>query len=162
LSVSVHDSGAAVEIAAVSLVAPDRTELLENGDFSAGLAHWLPTARSHYLPWHIDNLYLELLIEHGVVALAAFLLLCAAALANLIWLTGRGVDRAIPRRFAAGSTLVGSVSSILTDRESHSAVPDAGLTATSPRSATARCRSLTASDESASNPSMDERQQRPD
>jgi hypothetical protein len=58
-------------------------QLVRNGDFSAGLAHWWPTGQDYYLPWHIDNLYLELLIERGVLGLALFLGLAAAALWRL-------------------------------------------------------------------------------
>jgi hypothetical protein len=114
LSVSVRKAGAMVELAAISLTAPDGSELLDNGDFAAGLAHWFPMAESHYLPWHIDNLYLELLVEHGVAGLAICVLLLACTFSNLFSLTRKGVAIA-PVLAAAliGALLVGSVSSIL-------------------------------------------------
>jgi hypothetical protein len=114
LSLSVRNAVAWVEFASVSLAAPDQTELVDNGDFSAGLAHWLPSAQSYFLPWHIDNLYLELLIEHGVAGLLAFALLAACAFSNLLSLPSQRI--AIAPFVAAsllGALLVGSVSSVL-------------------------------------------------
>jgi hypothetical protein len=114
LSVSVRRAGAMVEFATISVTAPDGAELLDNGDFAAELAHWFPTAESHYLPWHIDNLYLELLVEHGLAGLAIFLLLLTCAFSNLFSLARAGLSIA-PVLAAAltGALLVGSVSSIL-------------------------------------------------
>jgi hypothetical protein len=113
-SLSVRDVGAAVEIDTVSLVGPDGSELLLNRDFSATLAHWFPTAQSYYLPWHIDNLYLELLIERGVPGLVMFVLLLGWAFSNLLALARAGVTFA-PYLAASllGVLLVGVVSSVL-------------------------------------------------
>jgi hypothetical protein len=113
-SLSVRDTAASVEFASASLGAPDGTELLDNGDFSRALAHWLPTAQSYYLPWHIDNLYLELLIEHGVTGLMTFVLLLAVAFSNLLS-TPRARGDVAPFLAASllGALVVGSVSSVL-------------------------------------------------
>jgi O-antigen ligase len=113
-SASVVDAGTAAEVAGITLTSRDGSELLANGDFSAGLARWFPTAESHFLPWHIDNLYLELLIEHGALGLAAALVLIGMALRNLRsqWLRG---TRMAPFLAASifGVLLVGCVSSVL-------------------------------------------------
>ncbi|WP_157118890.1 hypothetical protein [Azohydromonas lata] len=69
-------------------------QLLRNGDFKDGLARWWPTAQDYYLPWHIDNLYLELLLERGALGLASFLALVVAALWRLARL-GHGGDEAL-------------------------------------------------------------------
>jgi hypothetical protein len=113
-SVSIRDTGKAADFAAITLLAPDGTQLLANADFSAGLAHWFPAAEAHFLPWHTDNLYLEWLIEHGAVGLTAFLLLVALAFRNLFSLWGSGL-RIAPFLAASllGPLLVGSVSSFL-------------------------------------------------
>jgi hypothetical protein len=89
-SVAVIDAGAAVEIGRISLSAPDGASLLANGDFSNGLAHWLPTAMGYYVPWHIDNLYLDVLVERGVPALLAFVAGAAIALRRLARAGARG------------------------------------------------------------------------
>lgn len=71
-SIAVTNEGGAAELDNLSLVGPDGNEMLTHRDFSDGLAGWYPAARGYYVPWHIDNLYLELLIERGVFALLAF------------------------------------------------------------------------------------------
>lgn len=113
-SVALRSVGSSVELTSLSLTAPDRTELLRNRDFSADLAQWLPAAQAHFLPWHIDNLYLELLIEHGVSGLLSFLLLVAFALSNLREEAHRQtVIAAFLAASLLGALLVGSVSSVL-------------------------------------------------
>ena len=113
-STSIRDTGTAAELAAITVIAPDGTQVLANVDFSAGLAHWFPAAESHFLPWHIDNLYLELLIEHGALGLAAFLSLVTLAFRNLLSSWRRGL-RMAPFLAASllGTLLVGCVSSVL-------------------------------------------------
>ena len=80
-SVSIFDAGRQVDIRNLSLVGPDRMELLANRDFAQGLARWFPSAQGYYVPWHIDSLWLEVLIERGVVAMGAF----AACMALAVW-----------------------------------------------------------------------------
>jgi hypothetical protein len=113
-SVSIRDTGTMAEFAAIALLAPDDTQLLANNDFSAGLTHWFPIAQAHFLPWHIDNLYLEWLIEHGVAGLTAFLVLVALAFANLFssWASGLRIAPFLAASLL-GPLLVGSVSSFL-------------------------------------------------
>ena len=83
-SLSVTDAGGSADVAAVELFDERGKPLLENGRFSAGLAHWLGSAQYYFLPWHIDNLYLELLIERGLAGLLAVAALLAFALWNLL------------------------------------------------------------------------------
>lgn len=51
---------------------------LQNTDFAHDLRHWMPAALGYYQPWHTDNLYLDLLLELGLVGLIG---LAAAGLA---------------------------------------------------------------------------------
>ena len=69
MTVAVSNTGGAVDIGQIGLRATGQKDLLSNGDFAAGLAHWFPAAQRYYLPWHIDNLFLEVLIERGAPAL---------------------------------------------------------------------------------------------
>ena len=71
LQVSVLNAGGAVELTDIRLLAPGRPDLLSNGNFARSLAHWFPAAQRYFLPWHIDNLYLETLVERGVFGLLA-------------------------------------------------------------------------------------------
>src|SRR5262249_18723632 len=41
----------------------DGRDLIGNGDFAHGLARWFPSAQRYFVPWHIDSLPLEVLIE---------------------------------------------------------------------------------------------------
>jgi len=114
LLLSVIDAGAVVDMADVSLIAPDATESLVNRSFSADLSHWFPIARDEFVPWHIDNLFLELLIERGVLGLVLFVAPLAACFCALLRM--RNADTRIAPFLAAslfGALLVGSVSSIL-------------------------------------------------
>ncbi|MFL6696779.1 MAG: hypothetical protein ACJ8GJ_06395 [Vitreoscilla sp.] len=89
-SIAVTNAGGVVEIAHVALTAPDGAQLLSNGDFSNGLARWLPTAMGYYVPWHIDNLYLDVLVERGLPALLALLACAAVVLRRLARAGPRG------------------------------------------------------------------------
>jgi hypothetical protein len=96
------------------LISPGQATLLSNGDFSQGLAHWFPAARSYFEPWHLDNLLLEVLVERGVLSLLAMLLLLAYALWQLVFGTAR--LHALAPYLAASLVavlLVGLVSSVM-------------------------------------------------
>ncbi len=114
LSVSVLTPGALVDIDNLQLIGPTDQNLLANSDFSAGLAHWALSAQAYFLPWHIDNLLLELLIERGLIGL----LLTGALLAYALWvqLFVRGADDALAPYLGAalvGVVCVGMTSSVM-------------------------------------------------
>ncbi len=114
LSIAVINVGGAVEIQHVALTAPDRTQLLSNGDFSNGLAHWLPTAMGYYVPWHIDNVYLDVLVERGLPALLAFVTCAAIALRRLARAGPRGPAFApFLAASLAGALCAGLVNSVM-------------------------------------------------
>jgi hypothetical protein len=92
-SIAVLTVGAQAEISDIQVVDPEGDSRLRNGDFARASEHWFAGAASYYLPWHVDNLYLELLLERGVVGLALLLVAC-------VWLGQRLSDR---RRFQASS-----------------------------------------------------------
>lgn len=83
-SLSVVNSGGAADFDNVGLTGAQGVQLLENGGFSKKLARWFPAAQSYFLPWHIDNLFLELLIERGALGLLSFLSLIGYALWHLM------------------------------------------------------------------------------
>ena len=64
-------------------------QLLHNGDFSDGLARWFFAGRHYFVPWHIDNLFLEMLIDQGVIGLLLLLALLTLAWVNLLRGPGR-------------------------------------------------------------------------
>lgn len=107
-------AGDEVELANLQLKGAGPENLLRNGDFSRDLAHWLPSAQSYFVPWHIDNLYLELLIERGAAGLLVFLVLAGTALWSV--LAGPGSRHALAPFVGAaiGAALIlGMVSSLM-------------------------------------------------
>ena len=114
LTLSVLNVGATVALDNVVLETKREPQLLTNGDFASGLAHWLPAAQTYFVPWHIDNLYLELLIERGAVAAMGLLLLTGSVLWRLLRQVDVG-DTNAPFIAASlcGVLCVGLVSSVL-------------------------------------------------
>jgi hypothetical protein len=117
MTISVTNAGAVAAIDRVALQDESSRSLLRNGDFDAGLAHWWPTAQFHFLPWHVDNLYLELLVERGIIGLAMFLALVLTAWRAGAAHVGPGQAAGPAAWFAsaslAGGLCVGLVSSLV-------------------------------------------------
>lgn len=113
-SIAVDRAGGVVDIHSVRLSAGSERNLLSNGDFSQGMAHWFAAAQFYFLPWHIDNLYLEWLIERGVVGLCLFGLLIAWSLWHLVFGPARKLPIApyLAAALCSGLT-VGLVSSMM-------------------------------------------------
>lgn len=113
-SLSLGNAAGAADVDNVRLIGPHRQELLGNGGFSRGLAHWFPAAQSYFVPWHMDNLFLEVLVERG----AGGLLLMAALMVYVLWhlTAGRARQRTMSPYLAASvgaALLVGLVSSVM-------------------------------------------------
>jgi uncharacterized membrane protein YeaQ/YmgE (transglycosylase-associated protein family) len=113
-AISMDTPGGAVDVDNVQLTDGHGRALLANGDFSRQLAQWLPAAQSYFTPWHIDNLYLELLIERGWLGALVLGMLIVWAFAKVIWTRGPGSPM-FPYLAAGlfGALVVGLVSSIL-------------------------------------------------
>ena len=79
---SVLNSGAMVEIRDIHLGSSGRN-LLRNRQFNADEGQWFPQSFRYFLPWHVDNFYLELLLETGVIGFLAFLALIARAMRQI-------------------------------------------------------------------------------
>lgn len=113
-SVSVVDAGTSADIDNIVLSDTRTQNLLVNGDFSGGLSHWFPAAQSYFLPWHLDNLFLEILVERGGFGLLAWLLLVIYTLRQLV--VGPTKLQALAPYLAAslvGVLVVGLVSSVM-------------------------------------------------
>ena len=113
-SISVVDAGAQADVDNIVLTGRRPQNLLNNGDFSAGLARWFPAAQSYFVPWHLDNLVLEVLVERGGLGLLTCLLLIGYALWQLV--LGRARLQPIAPYLAASLVavlVVGLVSSVL-------------------------------------------------
>jgi len=98
-----HASGqGGVEISNVSLEkAGNSTERLRNGDFENGSSHWFFSSDDHLL-WHSKNVLVHLLVEQGILGLAAFL--------AILWWWARSHWRSLRRSTnSLASVLVASV-----------------------------------------------------
>lgn len=113
-SLSVTTPGGQADIDNVHLQGASDVELLANGDFSQYMAHWLGCAQSYFLPWHIDNLFLELLIERGLIGLLVFCLLAVVSVWRLISASALAGGH-YPYRVAAltGALCVGLTGSVM-------------------------------------------------
>ena len=83
-----NESGRA-EIDDVRLVTAGGNNVLENGDFSAELAHWFFSSDRDHMPWHAKNLWVNVFFDQGFLGLGAFILLTIVAL----WRGGLGISR---------------------------------------------------------------------
>lgn len=83
LAISPALAGQQVRLYAVELFDPSDRQVLNNTDFAQRMQHWLPAARGHFLPWHMDNAYLEVLVERGALGLLAMVFLVVWAAWNL-------------------------------------------------------------------------------
>lgn len=86
---SVLTPQAKVELADLHLSAGGGN-LLRNARFLDAGAGWFPAVRFYFLPWHIDNLYLEILIETGLVGLFLFLAVVLLTVRRLVRACARG------------------------------------------------------------------------
>lgn len=106
LAITPTEAGSVVRLESVELINAQGRQVLSNTRFIQGMAHWFPMARGHFLPWHMDNLYLELLIERGLIGLAVLGLWLAWA-ATRLW---AGLRHADPSAWVLGGALFGMLS----------------------------------------------------
>ena len=103
-----------VEIDNISLIGPDGRDLLANGHFAQGMAHWFTTSDRYHLPWHIKNLGLNLMFDQGIVGLLLFVMLTGSAMYRLVAGEARGHPAApFIAAALAGFLLVGLFDSLL-------------------------------------------------
>jgi hypothetical protein len=120
LSLSIQNSSEEVpwiELAEFRLMDDQGQILTQNSNFVLGLAHWRQAAGGYYLPWHIDNLFLEWLIERGWFGVLSLLGLCGLAVLTLIrnmsTLRIAGIQRPKTNRVALQWACVTALASVL-------------------------------------------------
>jgi hypothetical protein len=112
-SLAIDSPGRRIEIDKLSLLDASGRELLGNRSFEYGLAYWYVSSDRHHLPWHAKNAAVHLLVEQGVLGLAAWLLAGAVALWRLT--LGHARRRSLAPPLAAallGLATVGAVDSL--------------------------------------------------
>jgi hypothetical protein len=88
-SLAVGSNGRLIDIDNVSITGPDGQNIIANGDFTEGMSHWFFTSDRSHLPWHIKNLFLNVLFDQGAVGLVLFLLLVTGAIFRVAQGSGR-------------------------------------------------------------------------
>ena len=83
-SVAMETQGGVADLDDIQLVGLDGNDLLANGDFSTAMAHWFSSSDKFHLPWHIKSMFLQVLIDQGIVGLALWTMLVGGTLLRLI------------------------------------------------------------------------------
>jgi hypothetical protein len=78
-----NSDDAVAAISDVSLRDEKGHEYLQNGDFAQGMDHWFFTSDNH-LPWHLENLWVQIYFEQGAFGLLIFSLLVIMIIVRLI------------------------------------------------------------------------------
>lgn len=94
-----------LEVREVRLIDASGTDLLANGDFSHGMAHWFFSSDRNHLPWHLKNVFVHLLFDQGLLGLCAFVLMLLGGL----WRLAFGSASAHPLAPAIAGALAGFV-----------------------------------------------------
>lgn len=113
-SMAMASRGGIAEIDDVALTGADGQQLLANGGFTNGMAHWFSSSDRNHLPWHIKNILMNVLFDQGIVGVTLWGLLLVSAL----WRTsfGRASQNPLAPSLAAGLTgfiVVGLFDSLL-------------------------------------------------
>ena len=82
-SAALSTNGGRVNLDRIRLSGADGRDLLTNGDFSDGMAHWFFTSDKHHMPWHIKSMFMHVFFDQGLVGLALWGLLVGGALVRL-------------------------------------------------------------------------------
>ncbi|MBC7732898.1 MAG: hypothetical protein H7306_13515, partial [Bacteriovorax sp.] len=102
-SIGIESGGRRVEVDNLALIDAGGSNLLSNGDFSDGMAHWFFTSDRNHLPWHAKNLALHVLFEQGLIGLALF----GALVIWSLWRVTAGHGRDHPLAPGIAGALIG-------------------------------------------------------
>lgn len=82
-AVAMGTRGGVADLDQLTLTGSSGENLLANGDFVDGMAHWFSSSDKHHLPWHMKSMVLHVLFEQGILGLSVWTLLVGAALMRL-------------------------------------------------------------------------------
>ncbi|WP_431264775.1 hypothetical protein ACQ859_04495 [Roseateles chitinivorans] len=88
-SVTQNWRGGVLEIASISIVDSVHGPVLQNGDFSDGLARWFFSSDRNHMPFHMKSLPAHVLFEQGLFGLALWTSLLVTVLMRLTFGAGR-------------------------------------------------------------------------
>ncbi|MCU0694502.1 MAG: hypothetical protein MUF54_24225 [Polyangiaceae bacterium] len=104
-AIAVASSGQNAELDEIRLFDPTGRDVIANGGFAQGSERWFITSDRHHLPWHVKNLFLNVLFEQGVLGLAALICLLGA----FLWRVAFGSVRSHPMAPALAASVTGFV-----------------------------------------------------
>ncbi|MBK7793963.1 MAG: hypothetical protein IPJ62_16725 [Betaproteobacteria bacterium] len=104
-SIAVASSGRNAEFDNLRLVGSDGVDVFANGAFDEGTERWFFTSDRYHLPWHIKNLFINVLFEQGAVGLAVF----GALLLAFFWRVCLGSAKAHPLAPSLAGAIAGFV-----------------------------------------------------
>lgn len=82
-SVAVETRGGSVRLDNITLRDGTGLDLLTNGNFAEGLAHWFSSSDSHHMPWHMKSMFFNTLFDQGLIGLAVLALMIFVAMFRL-------------------------------------------------------------------------------
>ncbi|HQQ71336.1 MAG TPA: hypothetical protein PLL92_13625, partial [Alicycliphilus sp.] len=105
LSIKLLQPNAAMGITAIELIDPKGRQLLKNSGLTSGSRYWSSIAYGNFLPWHMDNLLLELLVERGLLGVLALALVMLSALRHV----ATRVQQCEPLALVVGGAIIAAV-----------------------------------------------------
>lgn len=113
-SLGLNGQGQAADVANVRLLDAFGNDIIQNQDFSSGLAHWFFTSDRDHLPWHAKSLVVNVLYDQGLVGLALTFLLLGMAITRALRLVSDSNELGVYWLAAFGGFLaVGLFDSVL-------------------------------------------------
>lgn len=100
-SIKLLQPDAHVRISTIELIDPQGRQVLKNPYLRLGPRYWSSIAYGNFLPWHIDNLPLELLLERGLTGLLVLVVLTLLAL----WQAAKSVGQRDPLALVVGCSI---------------------------------------------------------
>ena len=96
---------ALLEVDNIQLLGPDGRQLLDNGDFSGDMQRWFFSSDRNHMPWHMKNVFMNVVFDQGGVGLLLFSAMLLAAL----WRVSVGTAKDHPLAPGIAGGLVGFV-----------------------------------------------------
>lgn len=112
-AVALAGSGGSADLDNIQLSDGSGSNQLRNGDLSGASDFWFFTSDHYHLPWHIENLFINLLFDQGILGLTAFIALCLASTVRVLRCAGYWPQAPYFLASLAGFVTVGLLDSLL-------------------------------------------------